>query len=206
MFPILVSSYFQLLLADTLIKKKIKFSSYIRNFIMKQLQSHIWLTAPHMWENICAFSHILGSPSPYVTLQLLHSEFPYTVYEENFSVHIKAELWSEVPQLGFQEYIFWRLVRCALYAKTYPKVKKKTQNSRRSLFMLTSLWSATSLFPAQEPVLRDRHTPGGQPETGTRGRGFHSFKMAAAHLVWKIYIFMKPGYKTAMKIKLNFYN
>jgi hypothetical protein len=60
----------------------------------------------------------------------------------------------------------------------------------------------------QEPVLRDRHTPGGQPETDTRGRGFHSFKMAAAHLVWKIYIFMKPGYKTAMKIKLkkHFYN
>ncbi len=34
--------------------------------------------------NICAFSHILGSPSSYITLQLLHSEFPYTVYEENF--------------------------------------------------------------------------------------------------------------------------
>ncbi len=31
----------------TLIKKKIKFSSYIRKFRMEQLQSHIWLTASH---------------------------------------------------------------------------------------------------------------------------------------------------------------
>ncbi len=48
---------------------------------MEQLQRHIWLTAPHIWGNICAFPHILGSPSSYMTLQLLHSEFPY--YEEN---------------------------------------------------------------------------------------------------------------------------
>jgi hypothetical protein len=26
--------------------------------------------------SICAFPHILGSPSSYMTLQLLHSEFP----------------------------------------------------------------------------------------------------------------------------------
>ncbi len=64
----------------TLIKKKIKFSSYIRKFRMEQLQSHIWLTAPHMWGNICAFPHILGSPSSNMTLQLLHSEFPYIFY------------------------------------------------------------------------------------------------------------------------------
>ncbi len=30
-----------------------------------------------MWGNICAFPHILGSPSLYMTLQLLYSEFPY---------------------------------------------------------------------------------------------------------------------------------
>ncbi len=48
----------------TLIKKKIKFSSYIRKFRMKQLQSHIWLTASS-WGNVCPFSHILGSPSVY---------------------------------------------------------------------------------------------------------------------------------------------
>jgi hypothetical protein len=35
------------------------------------------LRPPHIWGNICAFPHILGSPSSYMTLQLLHSEFPY---------------------------------------------------------------------------------------------------------------------------------
>ncbi len=44
---------------------------------MEQLQSHIWVTASSYWGNICAFPHILGSPSSYMTLQLLHSEFPY---------------------------------------------------------------------------------------------------------------------------------
>ncbi len=33
---------------------------------------------PHIWGNICAFLHILGSPSSNMNLQLLHSEFPYT--------------------------------------------------------------------------------------------------------------------------------
>ncbi len=52
-------------------KKENQFSSYIRKFRIKQCQSHIWL-------NICAFPHMLGSPSSYnMTLQLLHSEFPY---------------------------------------------------------------------------------------------------------------------------------
>jgi hypothetical protein len=34
---------------------------------MEQLQSHVWLTAssPHIWGNICAFPHILESPSSY---------------------------------------------------------------------------------------------------------------------------------------------
>ncbi len=37
---------------------------------MEQLQSH-----SHIWSNICAFPQILGSPSSYMTLQLLLSEF-----------------------------------------------------------------------------------------------------------------------------------
>jgi hypothetical protein len=66
--------------ASTLIKKKIKFSSYIRKFCMEQLQSHIWLTASYIWGNIFTFPHILGSPSSYMTLQLLHSEFFFLLY------------------------------------------------------------------------------------------------------------------------------
>jgi hypothetical protein len=34
-------------------------------------------------ETICAFPHILGSPSSYMTFHPIPSEFPYT-YEENF--------------------------------------------------------------------------------------------------------------------------
>ncbi len=39
---------------------------------------------PHIWENICEFPHILGNPSSYMTLQLLHSKF--LIYEENFLI------------------------------------------------------------------------------------------------------------------------
>ncbi len=60
-----------------LIKKKIKFSSYSRKFILEQLQSCIWLTASSYMGNIYAFPHILGSPSSYLTFQLLYSEFLY---------------------------------------------------------------------------------------------------------------------------------
>jgi hypothetical protein len=62
-------------MSPTLIKKKIKFSSHIRKFRLEQLQSHVWLTASSYWGNICAFPH--RSPSSYMTLQLLHPEFPY---------------------------------------------------------------------------------------------------------------------------------
>ncbi len=51
----------------TLIKKEIKFSSYIRG--MEQLKGHIWLTASSYMGKYC--------PSSYMTLQQLHSEFPY---------------------------------------------------------------------------------------------------------------------------------
>jgi hypothetical protein len=61
----------------TLIKKKIKFSSDIRKFRIEQLQSHTYMANGLLiyGENVCAFPHILGSPSSHMTLQLLHSEF-----------------------------------------------------------------------------------------------------------------------------------
>jgi hypothetical protein len=48
---------------------------------VEQLQSHILLMASSYMGNIYAFPHILGSPSSYMTLQLLHSDF--LIYEEN---------------------------------------------------------------------------------------------------------------------------
>ncbi len=60
----------------TLIKKKIEFSLNIRKFWVEQLQSHIWLTAsPYMGKYLRISSYIIGSPSSYMTLQLLHSNF-----------------------------------------------------------------------------------------------------------------------------------
>jgi hypothetical protein len=51
---------------------------------MEQLQSHIRLTASS-WGNISAFPQTLGSPSSYdMTLQLLHSEFPYILGKFDF--------------------------------------------------------------------------------------------------------------------------
>ncbi len=66
--------------SSTLIKKQIKFSSYIKKSRVEQLQSHIWgLPNIHMRKD--------ANISPYIrrplvilqmTLQLLHSEFTYT--------------------------------------------------------------------------------------------------------------------------------
>ncbi len=59
------------LVTPSLIKKKIKLSSVAKSHMANGLlNSHIWL-------NICAVPHILRSPSSYMTLQLLHSEFPF---------------------------------------------------------------------------------------------------------------------------------
>ncbi len=44
---------------------------------MEQLQVIYNYRPPHIWGNICAFPHILGSNSSYMTMQLFHSEFPY---------------------------------------------------------------------------------------------------------------------------------
>ncbi len=50
---------------------------------MEQLQSHIWLTSSSSG-NIEAFPHILGSPSSYMTLQLLHSVFSHIWWKFSF--------------------------------------------------------------------------------------------------------------------------
>ncbi len=64
---------------EALIKKKRKVSSYIKKFGGEQLKSHIWLTSTSYMSkySICAFPHILGSPSSYTTLQPIPPEFPY---------------------------------------------------------------------------------------------------------------------------------
>ncbi len=85
-------------LMPTLIKKKIKFSSYIRKFRVEQLPSHMTngLLSPHIRGNIWAFPHILGSHSSYMTLQLLHSEFPYKLGKFDFLFYQCILMWLSI--------------------------------------------------------------------------------------------------------------
>ncbi len=53
-----------------LIYKEIHSGAVAKSYMTNGLLNH------HIWGNICAFTHTLGSPSSYMTLQLLHSEFP----------------------------------------------------------------------------------------------------------------------------------
>ncbi len=55
-----------------LVYKEIQIGTVVKSYVTNGLLNH-----PHIWGNNCAFPHILGSPSSYMTLQLLHSEFPY---------------------------------------------------------------------------------------------------------------------------------
>ncbi len=93
-------------LHSTLIKNKIKFSSYIRKFGIERLQSHIWLMASS-YMDICSFAHILRSPSSCMTLQLLHSEFPdiwrkfdFLFYQCNLLKHVYAGSLPDVNSLS----------------------------------------------------------------------------------------------------------
>ncbi len=57
-------------------KRKSKFPN-IRKFRTNRLQSHIWLTASSYMVKSFRISSLLGSPSSYMTLQPIPTEFPY---------------------------------------------------------------------------------------------------------------------------------
>ncbi len=62
------------------------------------LQSHIWLTtSSYIINHICVFPHKLGSPSSYMTLQLLPSEFPLYMRKISFSFFYQWVMWIK-PQ------------------------------------------------------------------------------------------------------------
>jgi hypothetical protein len=61
------------------------------------------LLNPYIRVNICVFPHIIGSPSSNMTFQLLHSEFPYTVYEVNLIFFFISVLSSDVFSFIFQD-------------------------------------------------------------------------------------------------------
>ncbi len=90
----------------TLIKKKIKFSSYKRKFRMEQLRSHIWLTAS-------SYTRKFLRISSYLTLQLLHSEFPYIWGKFDFLFYQCRLEWRDKGRLLWllsnQKPLFWNL-------------------------------------------------------------------------------------------------
>ncbi len=89
--------YFVQCIHTTLIKKKIKFSSYKRKCRMEQLQSHIWLTAStYIWKYLRI--------SSYIRTPFLIYEFPYTVYEENLIFFFLSvyPLYSHVIKHGLE--------------------------------------------------------------------------------------------------------
>ncbi len=45
-----------------------------------------------IWQNICSFPHMLGSPSSHMTLQLLHSEFLY-ILEKFYFLFYQCTIW-----------------------------------------------------------------------------------------------------------------
>jgi hypothetical protein len=75
---------------STLIKNKIQFSSYSRNSEGSGAKSYMTNEVLIYGENICAFPHIFGSPSSYMTLhpipsplymkKILFSFYQCTVY------------------------------------------------------------------------------------------------------------------------------
>jgi hypothetical protein len=88
----------------TLIKKKIKFSSYIRKLNRDRLQSHKWLTASSYIVKYLRISSYIWKPLliQYMTLQPIPSESPYR-YEENFVFFLISVL--SMPAAGiFSQY------------------------------------------------------------------------------------------------------
>jgi hypothetical protein len=61
----------------TLIKKKTKFPHILGNLEGSGAKSYMTNDLLIYGENICAFSHILGSPYSYMTLHPIQSEFSY---------------------------------------------------------------------------------------------------------------------------------
>ncbi len=73
-FPVLIRSVYKVY---TLIKKKIKFSWGIQNgAVAKSYMTNGLLIYGKIFAHFLIYED-LGSPSSYMTLQLLHSEFPY---------------------------------------------------------------------------------------------------------------------------------
>ncbi len=78
-------------------------------------------------------SSYIRKPFPindFATAPLWISLYMKKIFFSFLSVHIKAELGSEVPQLSFQEYIVWCLVQCTPRLIQKWKKRHKTRDTR----------------------------------------------------------------------------
>ncbi len=68
----------------TLIKKKTKFSSFIRKSRKKRVQSHLWQTASSYMTKYWRTSSYIRKPFLIYDFATAHIWIPYRIYEENF--------------------------------------------------------------------------------------------------------------------------
>ena len=103
---------------STLIKKKIKLSSYIRKFRMEQLQSHIQLTASSYMVKYLRMSSYIRTPFLVYDFATACSTLNFLIYEENL-IFFLISVWLHVWRV-------WR-VRCkdktqSFYCRPYKSV------------------------------------------------------------------------------------
>ncbi len=78
-------------------ENKIFLTQYIRKFRMEQLQSHIWLTASSYMGNICAFPHILGSPSSCMTSTHIWGNLTFYFISVLYSIYVYCDCDVSTP-------------------------------------------------------------------------------------------------------------
>ncbi len=88
----------------SLIYKEIQTGSVANSYMKMCLLIYVWL-------NICAFPHILGSPSSYMTLHPIPSEFPY-IWRKSSFLFYQCSRMQKCPQLSLFGFVLWGLWGC----------------------------------------------------------------------------------------------
>ncbi len=107
---------------STLMKKKIKFSSYIRKFRMEQLQSHIWLTASSYMVKYLRISSYIRKPfliydfaTAPLWISLYMRKFDFLFYQcrlKKYYYHVAYSCWMN---LNFYDSHFFTEPPCSVY-------------------------------------------------------------------------------------------
>jgi len=147
------------------------------------MQSHLWLTASSycIWLNICVLPHTqyLGSPSSYMTLKPLPSEFPYNMRKISFSflISVGPEYYRNVNKEGDQKssltrcwmpttfVVFVRMLIAA--SEYYDRVNNEgSQKSSLTMWMPTTfvVFVRMLIIAACQPLLPLLHTGLGSKE------------------------------------------